>query len=102
MNGPFEWFGAIGTIIAAAIIASNLGRRPTGWAFVLFVVVSVSWILGGLIADSRPIIFQNLAMFFVNAWGVFQYLVNPKKKREIEMVEQCAAQVHDELEAEKA
>lgn len=101
MNGPFEWFGAIGTIIAAAIIASNLGRRVTGWAFVLFVVVSVSWVLGGLLGGNRPIVLQNIAMFFVNAWGVWQYLLNPKKKREIEMVEQCAADVQVKLEKEE-
>ena len=100
MTGFFEWFGAIGTIIAAGLIASDLGRKVTGWAFVLFVAVAISWIIGGLMGDNMPIALQNVAMFFVNAWGVWQYLLNPKKKREIELAEQCTVKAHEEVERE--
>lgn len=102
MNGPLEWFGAIGTIVAAGLIASDLGRRITGWAFVLFVFVALSWILAGLVAGNMPIAIQNAVMFFVNAWGVWQYLLNPKKKREIERMEEIAEEVHEEVEAQGA
>ncbi|MCB2060574.1 MAG: hypothetical protein R3E09_14665 [Novosphingobium sp.] len=99
MHGPLEWFGAIGTIVAAGLIASNLGRQVTGWAFVLFVFVSLSWILAGLLTDNQPIALQNVAMFFVNAWGVYQYLLNPRKKKEIEIAEECMVEAKEELEA---
>jgi len=98
MNGPLEWFGAIGTIIAAGLIASDLGRRVTGWAFVLFVVVAIAWVIAGLMGDNNPIALQNVVMIFVNGWGVWQYLLNPKKKKEIDRVEELQHQAHDEVE----
>ena len=102
MNDPLEWFGAIGTIVAAGLIASDLGRKATGWAFVLFVVVSLSWILAGLLTDNQPIAMQNVAMLFGNAWGVYQYLINPRKKKEIELTEQCAEKAKEKLEEAEA
>jgi hypothetical protein len=102
MNGPLEWFGAIGTIIAAGLIATNLGRLVTGWAFVLFVVVSISWILAGLLSDNMPIAIQNVAMFFVNLWGVYQYLLNPRKKKEIQLAEECTIEAQKKLEEQEA
>ena len=40
MDGPLGWIGAIGAIIAAALIAGDFGRRVSGWGFVLFCAVS--------------------------------------------------------------
>ena len=45
MNGPREWIAAIGTIVAAALLAADLGRRVTGAGFVLFCIVAVTWIV---------------------------------------------------------
>jgi hypothetical protein len=103
MNGPLEWFAAIGTMIAAGLIAADLGRRATGWGFVLFVVVAISWVVAGLTSDppAYPLAVMNGILLCINAWGVWQFLLNPKKKREIEMVEQCAADVHEQLEADE-
>ncbi len=100
--GPMEWFGAIGTIIAAGLIASDLGRKVTGWAFVLFVFVAMAWIVAGLVRPNYPIAIQNVAMFFVNAWGVWQYLLNPKKKRELEKLDELKEEAEQEVEAEVA
>ncbi len=96
MNGPMEWFGAIGAIVAAGLIASDLGRRITGWAFVLFLVVALAWIAAGFLGGNMPIVIQNIAMLFVNGWGVWQYLLNPRKKREIERMEALAEDAHEE------
>jgi len=49
--GPVERFGAIG-----AIIGADLGRRVTGWAFGLFVAVSVAWVASGLIHKTWPLV----------------------------------------------
>lgn len=100
MDGPLEWFGAIGAIIAAGMIAMDLGRRWTGWAFVLFVAVSVAWIASGLANATMPIVVQNVLLLAVNAWGVWQYLLSPKKKREIEKQEELAAEAKDEVAKE--
>jgi len=100
MNGPLEWFGAIGAIVAAAMIAADLGRRWTGWGFVLFVVVSLAWIASGLFNNTMPIVAQNGLLLAVNAWGVWQFLLSPKKKREIEKAEEIAEQAKDEVSAE--
>lgn len=96
-----EWFGAIGAIVSAALIAADLGRRVTGWAFVLFVAVSIAWIVAGLTSQSMPLVIQNGILLAVNAWGVWQYLLNPRKKREIELVEQCAADAKEQVAAEE-
>lgn len=100
MNGPLEWFGAIGAILCAGLIAADLGRKVTGWAFVLFCVVNVAWIAAGLINDQMPLVVQNGILFVVDAWGVWQYLLSPRKKREIEKMEELAEEAKEEVEAE--
>jgi 4-amino-4-deoxy-L-arabinose transferase-like glycosyltransferase len=91
-----EWFAAFGTIVAAALVAADLGRRWTGIGFVVFVVVSVAWILSGTINGTMPLVAQNGILLLINAWGVWQFLINPRKKREIERVEQIEQQVKQE------
>lgn len=100
MDGPLEWFGAIGAIVAAGLIAFDLGRRWTGWGFVLFVAVSLAWIASGLVNGTPPIVVQNALLLAVNAWGVWQYLLSPRKKREIERQEELAEQAREEVAEE--
>jgi hypothetical protein len=90
MDSALEWFGAIGAIIAAALIAADLGRRVTGWAFVLFVAVSLAWVASGLLHHTWPLVIQNGILFVVNAWGVWQFLLSRRKKRELELQEDIA------------
>ncbi len=100
MDGPLEWFGAAGTIIAAGLIAADLGRRVTGWAFVLFVFVSVAWVIAGLASGTWSLVIQNGLLFAVNGWGVWQFLLSPTRKREIEKQEEIAEQAKEEVAAE--
>jgi hypothetical protein len=100
MNGPLEWIAAIGTMLAAGLIAADLGRKVTGYGFVLFCAVSVTWIVVGLTGDAMPIAAMNVILLAINAWGVWQYLLNPAKKREIELAEQCAEQAHEKARTE--
>ena len=98
MNGPLEWLGAIGAIVAAALIAGDFGRRVSGWGFVLFCVVSVVWIVSGLTArDGLPIAVQNGILLLINFYGVWQFLLSPKKKREIERAEERAEKAKEEV-----
>lgn len=100
MNGPLEWIAAIGTMLAAGLIALDMGRRITGWGFVLFCAVSVTWIVSGLTTDAKPIAAMNAVLLLINAWGVWQYLLSPKNKRVMERVEPVQKKIEKEVEAE--
>ena len=103
MNGPLEWTGAIGAILAAALIAGDFGRRITGWGFVLFSAVSVVWIVSGLTAkDGMPIAVQNGILLLINLYGVWQFLLSRKKKREIERAEELADEAKEDVATGKA
>jgi uncharacterized membrane protein YphA (DoxX/SURF4 family) len=103
MNGPLEWVAAIGTIIAAALIAADLGRRVTGWGFVLFCVVASMWIYSGVTSpEGMPIAIQNGLLLIVNIYGVWQFLISRKKKREIDKAEEIAEQAEGEVAKEAA
>ena len=102
MNGPLEWIAAIGTVIAAAMLAADLGRRVTGYGFVLFCAVAATWIVAGLSSDALPIAAMNGVLLLINAWGVWQFLLNPRKKKVIERVEQLAERIERQVDAEEA
>jgi len=102
MNGPLEWIAAIGTVIAASLLAADLGRKITGWGFVLFCAVAITWIVAGVMSGAMPIAAMNGVLLAINAWGVWQYLLNPKKRKVIERVEEVAARIEREVEAEEA
>ncbi len=80
MNGPLEWIAAIGTMMAASLIAFDLGRRATAWGFVLFCAVSITWIVAGLTSGAMPIAAMNFVLLLINAWGVWQYWFHPKNR----------------------
>lgn len=98
MNGPLEWIAAVGTMIAAGLIAADLGRRATGWGFVLFCAVAATWIVSGLTSQALPIAAMNAILLLINAWGVWQYLLSPKNRKKLEKLEE----LEREAEAESA
>ncbi|MFN6933927.1 MAG: hypothetical protein ACK4NZ_02115 [Tsuneonella sp.] len=102
MNGPLEWAAAIGTMIAAALIALDRGRKVTGWGFVLFCLVSVTWVVTGLTSGATPIAAMNAILLLINAWGVWQYLLSPKNKKIMDRLEPVAEKIEREVEAEES
>jgi uncharacterized membrane protein len=102
MNGPLEWIAALGTMMAALLIALDKGRKVTGFGFILFCVVSITWIVSGLTSNALPIAAMNAILLLINLWGVWEYLLNPKKKKVIEKVERYAEKVEAEVEREEA
>ena len=102
MNGPLEWIAAIGTMIAAGLIAADLGRRVTGWGFVLFCAVAVTWIVSGLTSNAMPIAAMNGILLLINAWGVWQYLLSPRNRRVMEKMERVEKKIEREVEEELA
>jgi Flp pilus assembly protein TadB len=102
MNGPLEWIAAVGTMLAAAMVAADRGRKATGWGFVLFCAVALMWVVSGLTSRALPIAAMNAILLLINAWGVWQYLINPRKKKVIERVEQAAERIERQVEAEES
>jgi hypothetical protein len=73
-----QYYGATTGVIAALVVSLDLGRRPTGWAFVLFVSSSLALIAWGFLhRDSEGIGVQNLILLGINAIGVYRYLIRP-------------------------
>ncbi len=78
-----QYYGAGAATIAALVVSLNLGRRITGWAFVLFVTSSMAltgW--GFLDKDSEGIGWQNVALLIINAVGVWRYLISKHEVRD--------------------
>jgi hypothetical protein len=74
-----QYYGAGASTIAALVVALDLGRRITGWAFVLFVTSSAALIAWGFLnPDSEGIGWQNIALLAINAVGVYRYLIRKK------------------------
>ena len=100
MNGPLEWVAALGTMLAATLIALDRGRKVTGWGFILFCAVSITWIVSGLTTDAMPIAAMNGVLLLINAWGVWQYLLSPKNREIMKRLEPIQKRIDREVEAE--
>lgn len=76
MLDTLQYYGAGAATLAALIVSLNLGRRWTGWAFVIFVTSSIALIAWGFLqADSEGIGWQNIALLVINSIGVYRYLI---------------------------
>ena len=75
-----QYYGAGAATLAALVVSLNLGRRWTGWAFVIFVTSSIALIAWGFLQpDSEGIGWQNIALLIINAIGVYRYLILKEK-----------------------
>lgn len=76
MLDALQYYGAGAATLAALIVSLNLGRRWTGWAFVIFVTSSIALIAWGFLqSDSEGIGWQNIALLVINSIGVYRYLI---------------------------
>lgn len=66
----------------------------------LFLAVSLAWVASGLLHGAWSLVAQNGLLLLVNGWGVWQYLLDPRKKREIERQEELAEQAREEVAEE--
>ena len=74
-----QYYGAGAALVAALVVSLDLGRRITGWAFVLFVTSSVALIGWGFFQkDSEGIGWQNIGLLLINCVGVYRYLIRKK------------------------
>ena len=94
-----EWYATISGVVAALMLASDLGRKVTGYGFVLFCSMNVAWILFAQSQeDGAGLIWQNAILFCVNLLGVYQYLLSAKNRRKMKAVE-AAVEKFEEREA---
>ena len=70
-----KWYAAISGTIAAFMVSLDLGRRVTGWGFVLFVGSSICWITGASLTGDWALGTQNVVLFGINLFGVYRYLI---------------------------
>ena len=74
-----QYYGAAAGAIAALIVSLDLGRKPTGWAFVIFVTSSIALIGWGFLNDEgKGIGTQNVILLVINLIGVYRYLIRRK------------------------
>ncbi len=94
-----EWYATITGIIAALMLASDLGRRVTGWGFVLFCTMNVAWIVWARgQEEGAGLIWQNAVLFAVNLLGVWRFLLSAKNRRKQEAI----AEAVEEFEEQEA
>jgi hypothetical protein len=74
-----QYYGAAAGALAALIVSLDLGRRWTGWAFVIFVTSSLALVGWGFLNDEgEGIGTQNVVLFAINCIGVYRYLIRKK------------------------
>jgi hypothetical protein len=78
LTETLKWFASISGIIAAFMVSLDLGRRVTGWGFVVFVASSIAWIAGALMAEDGALVTQNIVLFGINLFGIYRYLWRKK------------------------
>lgn len=77
-----KWLASISGMLAAIMVASDLGRRIIGWGFVIFTGSSVCWMAAGLLDAEPALSTQNAVLFAINLLGVYRYLLGRERTRE--------------------
>jgi hypothetical protein len=72
LDNPIGWYASLSGIVAALIIAADIDRRITAWAFTLFTTSSIAWIVAGLIGKEDALLWQNIILLCVNVLGAYQ------------------------------
>ena len=75
LEEALRWISAAMVVSGALTISSHGGPRRTGFGVLLMTIASVGWVCVGLMSDEFNLVAQNGVLFFVNAWGVWRYLL---------------------------
>lgn len=70
-----KWSASISGMLAALMVSLDLGRRVTGYGFVIFVASSIAWFTGAWLTEDWALGTQNTVLFGINVLGVYRYLV---------------------------
>lgn len=75
MMETLGYIAMITGVAAAVAVSANLGRKKTGYAFIIFTASSVLWVIVGLMDNEPPLIIQNVILTFVNLFGIYRWLI---------------------------
>jgi nicotinamide riboside transporter PnuC len=70
-----SWTASLSAILGAIMISLDLGRRVTGFGFVVMTVSSAAWIGAGLLDDQAALTTQNFVLLGVNVIGIYRWLI---------------------------
>ena len=70
-----KWIATFLSVVAALLISLDLGRKITGWTFVLFTVGSIVWVISAWMDPDPALAFTNIAMTAINIFGVYRWLI---------------------------
>lgn len=71
-----EWIGCITGVIGSVMLAA---RHPkAGWAFVLYLVSSCSWIFYGALTSAPGMITMQLVFIGTALIGIYNWLILPR------------------------
>ncbi|MEH6695963.1 MAG: hypothetical protein V7675_13020 [Hyphomonas sp.] len=79
MNDSLGYLAMATGIVAAVLVSANLSRKITGYAFIVFTVSSIVWVIVGTLKGEPPLILQNIALTAVNVFGVYRWLIRKEK-----------------------
>jgi hypothetical protein len=74
-------FGAVTTVLAAALVAANVNARITVAGFMIFIVASLAWMVDGWLESKASLVIQNAILLLINAAGVWRWFPRPRRKR---------------------
>lgn len=74
----WEWAASLSGMAAALMISLNLGRRITGFGFLIFVASSVCWIVAAALESEPALGSQNAVLFVINCVGVYRWLIRDR------------------------
>lgn len=75
MEEVVRWLATLTGVSAAIMVASNFGRKITGFGFVVFTVSSLAWIAAGYFEDLPSLMVQNVVLTVINLLGIYRWLI---------------------------
>jgi nicotinamide riboside transporter PnuC len=76
-----SWIASLSAILGAVMISLDLGRRVTGYGFLVMTASSVAWIGAGLLDDQAALTTQNFVLLGVNIVGIYRWLIRKSAPR---------------------
>ncbi len=73
-----KWSASLSGIVAASMVSLDLGRKITGWGFVVFVGSALCWVAGAVLSHDWALGTQNAVLLGINLFGVYRYLIRKK------------------------
>src|SRR5690349_2027550 len=82
MAETISWAATIATILAASMVAANLGSRITGYGFVVFTIGSLLWVRTGVTMHQPALVWTNGVLAALNLFGIWRWLGRQTKVEE--------------------